>query len=64
MLKPTAEGLAEMPPVLSAPMLAKALNISRSGAYILLRHEDFPTLRIGNRMLVRKVLLFEWLENQ
>ena len=64
MVKYTVKALEEMPPVLSAPMLAKALSTSRSGAYALLHRADFPTLHIGNRMLVRKVMLIDWLKEQ
>lgn len=43
-----------LPAVLNATQLASALGISRAGAYQLLHTEDFPTLRIGKRMLVPK----------
>lgn len=43
-----------LPTVLNATQLASALGISRAGAYQLLHTKDFPTLRIGKRMLVPK----------
>ena len=37
---------------LSARELAELLGISRSAAYALFHREDFPTLKIGRRLLV------------
>lgn len=37
----------DLPDVLDTKALARALSISKSGAYILLNQKDFPTLRIG-----------------
>lgn len=49
-----------MPDVMDAKQLAKALQISKAGAYNLLNSPDFPTLRIGRRKLVMKNELVEW----
>ena len=43
-----------LPLVLDANQLANVLGISRAGAYQLLHRQDFPTLRIGKRMMVPK----------
>lgn len=51
-----------LPAVLNATQLASALDISRAGAYQLLHMEDFPTLRIGKRMLVPKDRLIVWID--
>ena len=48
----------------SAPELAQLLGISRSAAYNLMHHEDFPSFRIGKRWLVRESCLHEWLDSQ
>ena len=55
------EPFESMPDVLDAKQLAKALQISKAGAYNLLSSPDFPTLRIGGRKLVMKIELVEWL---
>lgn len=52
----------ELPLVLSAPQLADMLDISRSAAYALLHRADFPTLRIGKRLLVPRDKLLVWLD--
>lgn len=53
---------SELPLVLSATQLADALGISRSAAYALLHRSDFPTLRIGKRLLVPRDKLLVWLD--
>ena len=52
----------ELPTVLNATQLAATLGISRAGAYQLLNRRDFPTLRIGKRMLVPKDKLLLWID--
>ena len=54
----------ELPLVLNAAQLAGVLNISRANAYNLLHQEDFPTLRIGQRMLVSRDKLVQWMDGQ
>ena len=53
---------AYQPPVLNAQQLADVLGISKSGAYQLLHRENFPTLRIGKRMLVPRDKLMLWID--
>ena len=57
------EMLSSLPDVITAEQLASALQISKSGAYALLNHTDFPTLRIGGRKMVMKKDLLEWLNS-
>ena len=58
------EPFETMPDVMDAKLLAKALQISKAGAYNLLNDPDFPTLRIGGRKLVMKNELVEWLKSR
>ena len=44
--------------------IAEILGISKSKAYDLLHREDFPTLRIGKRLLVVRSNFDTWLEEQ
>ena len=53
----------QLPLVLSADDVAAVLCISRSGAYALLKREDFPTLSVGNRKIVPKQSFIDWLES-
>lgn len=51
----------EMPVTLNAEEMAEVLHISRARAYQLLHHTDFPTLKIGRRLLVSKEALCDWM---
>jgi excisionase family DNA binding protein len=52
----------QLPLTLKADQVAAVLGISRANAYTLLRREDFPTLRIGKRMLVPRDRFVQWIE--
>lgn len=60
----TANSFSDLPLVLNATQLAGVLNISRANAYNLLHREDFPTLHIGQRMLVSRDRLVRWMDEQ
>ena len=60
----TFNSFADLPLVLNANQLAGVLNISRANAYRLMRSESFPTLRVGNRMLVVRDNLLHWMDEQ
>ena len=55
---------AQLPMALNAKQVAAVLGISRAGAYNLMRSEGFPTLRVGNRMIVPKDKLLAWINAQ
>lgn len=44
----------ELPLFLNAKMVASVLGISPSSGYELMHQRDFPTLKIGNRIVVPK----------
>ena len=52
----------DLPLMLSVPDLTAALGISRAGAYELVKSEGFPTLHIGNRILIPKEDLIAWIK--
>lgn len=54
----------ELPLFLNAEMMAKLLGISVSSAYELMHEENFPALRIGNRIVVPKEKFRQWVEQQ
>jgi excisionase family DNA binding protein len=56
--------LEQLPITLSANQVAQVLGISRANAYVLLHSKDFPTIRIGKRMIVPKDKFLKWLDNQ
>ena len=46
---------------LSIPEMQKALGISRSTAYTLIKRTDFPSARVGKRIVIPETDLQEWL---
>ena len=43
---------------------AQALGVSRPTVYTLLHREGFPAFRIGNRVLISRAKLEEWVNAQ
>ncbi|MFI3227964.1 MAG: helix-turn-helix domain-containing protein [Clostridia bacterium] len=52
----------ELPIMLTVSDLSKLLGISRAGAYDLVHREDFPTLKIGTRIIIPKDKLIDWID--
>ena len=47
---------------LNAEIVARALGVSPSSGYELMHEKNFPTLRIGSRMVVPKEKFIQWVE--
>lgn len=54
----------DLPLILNAEVVKDVLGISISSAYELMHRRDFPSVRIGNRLLVPKDKLREWIEKE
>ena len=52
----------QLPLFLNAELVAKTLGIAPSSAYELMHEKNFPTLRIGSRMVVPKEKCIQWME--
>ena len=52
----------ELPLFLNAKTVAKVLGVSPSSGYELMHQRDFPTLKIGNRIVVPKEQFVQWVE--
>ena len=52
----------ELPLFLNADTVAKALGISPASGYELLHEPGFPSLRVGNRIIVPKEKFIQWVE--
>ena len=50
----------ELPLFLSAEVVGKALGVSISSAYELMHEKDFPSVRIGSRLIIPKEKFIEW----
>ena len=54
----------QLPLMLSVPEIASVLGISRAAAYELARSKDFPSLRIGTRIVIPKDQFIEWVNRK
>ena len=52
----------DLPLFLNTELVAQVLGIAPSSAYELMHEDGFPTLRIGNRMVVPKEKFVAWVE--
>ena len=54
----------ELPLFLNADTVAKTLGIAISSSYELLKEKDFPSIMIGNRIVVPKDAFIAWVESK
>ena len=52
----------DLPLFLNAELVAQTLGVSPASSYELMHEPGFPTLRIGNRMVVPKEKFIQWVE--
>ena len=45
-------------------MVAEALGIAAASGYEMLHQEGFPSLRVGNRLVVPKEKFIRWVDEQ
>ena len=62
MKQPLIKNYDELPMFINAATLAQLFGVSRASAYELMSEKDFPSFRIGKRILVTKEKLVEWIE--
>ena len=53
----------ELPLFLSAKNVAELLGVSISSAYELMHEEGFPTVKIGNRLVIPKEDFIAWVRS-
>ena len=51
----------ELPLLLNVKQLAELLGVSDSSVYELIQKDDFPSLRIGERIVIPKEELRKWI---
>ena len=52
----------DLPLFLNAEIVSKVLGIAPSSAYELLHEKDFPSLRIGSRIVVPQEPFIQWVD--
>lgn len=53
----------ELPLFLNAETVAQALGVSPSSGYELMHEKGFPSLRIGNRIVIPKDAFIRWVDD-
>ena len=53
----------ELPLMLNAETLAKVLGVAPSSAYEPMHEKDFPTLKVGNRLVIPKEDFIAWVRS-
>ena len=54
----------DLPLMLSVPDVAKVLGISRARAYELAHSRAFPSMKVGNRIIIPRDKFLLWIEKQ
>lgn len=54
----------DLPLMLLVPDVAKVLGISRAGAYDLAHSRAFPSMKVGNRIIIPKDKFLLWIEKR
>lgn len=62
MKKSNIKNFDELPLFINASILAELFGISKVSAYELMRGDDFPSIKIGKRVLVSKEELIKWIK--
>lgn len=61
MIESTVKTYSDLPMFLNARAVASLLGISVASCYELMHEKEFPTLRIGGRIVVPRDRLIEWI---
>lgn len=61
-MKKIIKDLSELPITLTGEDVAAVLNISRAGAYNLMKSEGFPRIRVGKRVMTPRNNFLVWME--
>lgn len=56
--------IEELPLIMQADHIAALLDISRQGAYELMKQKGFPVIKVGRLKRVNRDAFFKWMENQ
>ena len=64
MNKTTYKTFDKLPMFLNVATVAKLLGISQSSGYELMHEKEFPSIKIGSRILVPRDKLRDWLEEK
>ena len=61
MIESKIKNMEDLPVFLNAKAVSSLLGISKASYYELMHEKDFPTLRLGSRIVVPRDKLIEWI---
>ena len=64
MKESTYKSYDELPLFLNAQTVANLLGVSTTTAYEVMHRENFPSIRVGSRLVVPKEKFMEWANKQ
>ena len=64
MKQSTYQSYDDLPLFLNVNLVAQVLGVSIATAYEVMHEPNFPTLRVGSRMVVPKEKFIQWAEEQ
>ena len=64
MKQSSCKSYEDLPLFLNVNDLSKALGIAPSSCYELMHEKDFPSIRIGKRLVVQREKFIEWVDEQ
>ena len=64
MKNPIYQSYDDLPLFLNVKLVAAVLGIAVASSYELMKQEGFPSLRIGNRVVVPKDKFIQWVDEQ
>lgn len=63
-VKPLSRKPDMTPVVYNVPEIAALLDINVISAYELVKRDDFPTVKVGRRIVIPKDAFYAWLERE
>ena len=63
-MKSTIKNYDELPLYLNANDISNLLGISKSTSYELMSDDEFPSIRLGGRVLVEREKFINWLDKK
>ena len=64
MKTPIYQNYDDLPLFLNTKLVSEVLGIAVASCYGLMKQEGFPSLRIGNRVVVPKDKFIQWVDEQ
>lgn len=63
-MQSTIKNYDELPLYLNALDISKLLGVSKSKAYELMSRNEFPSIKLGGRVLVEREKFINWLDKK